>query len=374
MISGGGIAGLVCAIWLGRAGIRPVVIEKAPDIRADGFIVSLSHHAYRFALEMGIMPALEARQAGISASSYHAASGRTLLKLDYQRLFAELDVIQIMRDDLQAVLYEAAHKDAEFRFGLSVSELTQDAHGVSVVFTDGSEDRFDLVIAADGLHSKVRDLGFPDSALNKRYLGLSSAAYRLPNVLGLRDKFETYTEAHRYMAVYTTRDNELACVFVWASDERAAPRPEQRWSELHKHFAGSPPQVQQVLDNYPDTETMYMDPLIQVELQRWHRERIAVVGDAAHCMTLISGQGASAAFSGASHLSKALLKNPHEEAFSVYQQVMAPVVSEIQPATRQAAQWYVPRSNFKYLARNSIMAALPNVLFQRYFQRKYSKT
>ena len=65
IISGAGIAGLTSAIWLGKHGFKPVIIEKSPEIRAHGFIVSLSHRSYQYADELGILDKLRDRGAGI---------------------------------------------------------------------------------------------------------------------------------------------------------------------------------------------------------------------------------------------------------------------------------------------------------------------
>lgn len=82
LISGAGVAGLTAAIWLGRAGLRTTVVEQADDVRADGYIISLSHRSYRYAERLGLLPAIRARAAGVTRSSYHRAGGATLLELD----------------------------------------------------------------------------------------------------------------------------------------------------------------------------------------------------------------------------------------------------------------------------------------------------
>ena len=104
LISGAGVAGLTAAIWLGKAGFRPLIVEKAPKIRADGFILSLSHHSYHLLREMGILDDLLAVNNQVRSSSYHDRSGRVILTLDYERLFEAGNIIQVMRDDLEQVL------------------------------------------------------------------------------------------------------------------------------------------------------------------------------------------------------------------------------------------------------------------------------
>ena len=81
LISGAGVAGLTSAIWLGKNGFKPIVIERAPEIRADGYIISISHKSYHYAKELGLLDDLIAKNTGIAQSSYHHKSGRTMYSI-----------------------------------------------------------------------------------------------------------------------------------------------------------------------------------------------------------------------------------------------------------------------------------------------------
>ena len=373
LISGAGVAGLTAALWLAKSGFRPIVVERAPSVRADGFLISLSHDAYRSAEALGLMPALRERCIGITASSYHDPSGRCLLALDYKNLFQGLDILQLTRDDLEAVLFEAARDVADIRCGLRAVDIAQRPDGVDVSFSDGRSESFDAVIGADGLHSGVRELSFPPEKIQRHPLGLCVAAARLPNFLGLKNKFETHMETNRYLALFTTREGGLGGVFVWASDEDSVPPPERRAARLQEAFHGTSDFVKSIVDHCPKDGGIYMDSLSQVEMPCWHEGRVAVVGDAAHCLTLFSGRGAGAAFNGATQLAKALIDLPPQAAFQRYEAAIRPVISSIQPATRRAARWYVPQSRHRECLRNNAMRFLPNALFQAYFRGKYSR-
>ncbi len=375
LIHGAGVAGLTCAIWLGRNGFRPVVIEKAPEIRAaGGFIICLSGASYRFAEELGMLADLQARDTDIYASSYHDSKGKTLLQLDYKYLFDGVDFIQITRDELENVLYDHAKDMAEYRFSVSAKKISQDDPGVvQVEFTNGIQEDFDLVIGTDGLHSTIRELAFDDSEVTRHYLGLQVAAYKLDDIVGLKNKFEYYMEKDRYMVLYSSRDGKLGCVFDWKSDDKKAPPIEQRWDVLNDNYLDAGPLARKVIEHFPNTEPMYMDPLMQIEMKQWYKGRVVLLGDAAHCMTLLSGQGASSAFADASYLSKALIDGEPEEAFSYYENQMRPAISEMQPAARKTAMWYVPRNRVRQIIRDNGMRMLPVNYFKGYFKKKYMK-
>jgi 2-polyprenyl-6-methoxyphenol hydroxylase-like FAD-dependent oxidoreductase len=372
MISGAGVAGLTCAIWLGRNGFRPIIIEKSPEIRADGYIISLSHKSYHYARELGILPELLNCNTGIKHSSYHNRTGRAMLTLDYRDLFAGVDIVQVMRDELEMVLYNEAKDKAEFRFDLSANSIRQDNEKVHVEFNNGAQEEFDLVIGADGLHSVTRELAFVQEDINKIYLDRFSAAYKLENVVGLVDKFENHMEKDRYMCAYTTGKGDLACVFVWKDYDRQAPEPAKRPEKLRSIFHGCPEFVQKILGQCPEDKPIYMDPLIQINMKSWSKGRVVLAGDAAHCLTLLSGQGASSAFWGASSLSKALIEYEPREAFRLYEEELMPVINKVQPATRKATGWYVPSHILKYYLRDMIMTCMPNSFFQSYFKKKYT--
>lgn len=372
LVSGAGVAGLACATWLGRNGLRPLVVERSTCLRADGFLVSLSHESYRQARQLGLTQRLHAMATDFAHASYHDRGGRTMLEMNREGLFSQVDIVQIMRDDLQHVLGEAAGEVAELRFATTISSIEPLQGAVGVQFSDGRSGEFDVVVGADGLHSATRALAFPPELVNRRYLGLVSCAYRLPNVLGLEARFENHMERSRYMCVYTARGGGLACVFIWRSDARAAPEPARRRATLHAAFDGAPPIVRRVLEQCPRDQILYQDPLIQIDLARWHQGRVVLLGDAAHGLTLLSGQGASCAFWGASALARALLRAPPEQAFAEYEAVLRPVVQRLAPMTRRAARWYVPHARLAYLVRNAAMHCLPSAVFEGYFRRKYS--
>ncbi|MEQ8227022.1 MAG: FAD-dependent monooxygenase [Rhodospirillales bacterium] len=372
LISGAGVAGLAAAIWLGRDGVDVVVVEKHPSQRQGGFIVGLCDQAYQDAIDLGVMDALRARASGITRSRYLNGAGRTLLNLDYQRLFQGVDIIQIMRDDLVEGVFETARNFADIRFGHSIRHLEQGANGVDVTFETGKTERFDLVIGADGQNSRTRDIAFHEDKIRHRHLGLMCAAYRLPNVLSLDAMFETHMERHRYMNVFSTRQGDLGAIFVWQSTDQTAPPISSRRDILLDAFKNPPAATRDVLAHCPADGGFYMDPTIQILMDDWCNGRVALVGDAAHCLTLFSGRGAAAAFADAGYLSRAILSHPIEHALKTYQAERLSHLRSIQDATEGAVHWYVPGNRTRQWMRDGAMALLPNRFFEAYFQHKYT--
>lgn len=374
LISGAGVAGLTAALRLAKAGYKPVIVEKAPELRPGGYLVALSHQAYIFADEMGLIPDIKPHDMRIASSSYHDKTGRSLLSLDYSVMFQGLDIIQIMRDDLAKVLYEKAKDLAEIRFGEHITGIKETESCAVVQFASGKSEEYDLIIGADGAHSGVRHAVFDESEYTHHYLDLHCAAFRAPNVPNIQSKFETHMERERYMAIFNTRDGDLGAVFVWSNLERSLPKPEKRKEHLLSAFEGCAETTRLVLEHCPDEGPSYIDVLSQIEMPVWHKGRSVLVGDAAHCLTLFSGRGAAAAFAGACRLCDAIIANEtYEGAFKDYEKTMRPIINDIMPATREAVRWYVPMNAKNHLLRNGLMRFVPNGVFRKYFQLKYSK-
>lgn len=372
LIVGAGIAGLTCALWLEKKGFSPIVIERAESIRGGGFLVSLSHHAYQSAAQLGLMDQIEARGCGIRSSGYYDPSGRSLLELDYPALFGGVELVQIMRDELVDILYSAAREKLEIRFNETIESIDQDDQGVDVSFRSGAASRFDLLIGADGSNSRTRGQIFAPEQVTEHQLGLMCAAFQLPNVLGLIDRFETHMQRDRYMATFSSGRENIGAVFIWDSDLQTVPRGDERRQLLISQFTQGDAAIKAVIEQCPSDRTIYMDRLKQIELPRWHQQRAVLVGDAAHSLTPFSGRGAAAALNGATRLAQALTDLPVDAAIERYQQQMRPIIDDIQPATRRAVRWYVPRSAPVQMIRDNAMRLLPNALFRKYFQYKYS--
>ena len=151
VIAGAGVAGLACAWWLARQGWRAVVAERAPHLRDGGYMMGLSGPGLLTARRMELVPALRAVEREIGENVYRDRRGREVMRIRYRELLRELDWITLRRTDLVQVLHAAVRDHAEIRLATTVADCSQDAHGVDVTLSDGSQLRADLLIGADGV-------------------------------------------------------------------------------------------------------------------------------------------------------------------------------------------------------------------------------
>jgi len=167
---------------------------------------------------MGIIPQLRAAATGSSGITFVNGAGRRVGRINLQaiRRATASRSIELGRADLASVLYRAVRDDADIRFGDAIASLAEDRRGVDVSFDGGDQERFDLVVGADGLHSNVRRLAFAPELQFVTHLGLYVASTPLPGTRGLGRDVVMYNAPGRLATISPTREGEMA-FFVFRS-------------------------------------------------------------------------------------------------------------------------------------------------------------
>jgi 2-polyprenyl-6-methoxyphenol hydroxylase-like FAD-dependent oxidoreductase len=334
LVSGAGVAGLSTAYCLARHGWRVTVVERTPVPRVGGQAIDVRGSALDVIERMGILDAVRRADTAIRGMSMVDSDGIELMRDTEATVTGGVidnEDIELLRDDLGQILTEAIGPAVEFVFGDSVAAVARDDSGVTVTFERAEPRRFDLVIGADGLHSRVRALAFGPEARFLRALGRHIAIFTTENFLNL-DHWQTClrTEDHLVLMM-SARHNAEARVLLNFRSTPDTPdhRDAQRQKEfLAKHFAGAGWEVPRMLDAMWQAPDFYFDQMCQIKLTDWWTDRIALVGDAAHCASPMSGQGTSLALVGgyvlAGELSAAA---DHRTGFGNYQREMAGYVA-----------------------------------------------
>ena len=173
LIIGGGFSGMSAAIELRKRGADVDLVEIDPGWRSYGAGISLGGATLRAFRTLGILDAFLAQGSASDGVHICAPHGPRLSELPTPRI-AGADVPgggAIMRPVLARILAEATRASGtQLRLGCTFTAIEQDAERVEVSFTDGQRQRYDLVIGADGLYSKVRAAVFP-AAAKPRYSG-----------------------------------------------------------------------------------------------------------------------------------------------------------------------------------------------------------
>ncbi|HSB02674.1 MAG TPA: hypothetical protein VLE49_18630, partial [Anaerolineales bacterium] len=117
------------------------------------------------------------------------------------------------------------------------------------------------------------------------------------------------------------------------------------------------PRVLQEMETAPD---WYFDSVSQIDLDLWYQSRVALVGDACQCLTLLAGQGASMAMAGAYLLAEELNRanGDYRTAFPAYQQKMKPEIDTRQKQARKLAKSFVPDNGFQIWLTNLVLKGM----------------
>jgi 2-polyprenyl-6-methoxyphenol hydroxylase-like FAD-dependent oxidoreductase len=368
-INGTGVAGPTLAWWLRRYGHEPVLFEKAPKLRTGGYIIDFWGVGYNVAEKMGLLPSLFEQGYVMKALRMLGRHGRTVASLDVNTFRSLLHdrYVSIARGDLAATVFRAC-QGVDTRFGREIVSLDQHARGVRVYSSDGLEEEFDLVVGADGLHSHIRSLAFGPETKFEHPLGCCVAAFAVP---GYRPREElvyvSYTVPQRQAFRIALRDDFTSFLLVFR-DELLGSWPastgEQR-DALCKVFGDMEWEVPQILARLDEVEDLYFDKVSQIRMDRWTSGRVALIGDAAACVSLLAGEGAGLAMAEAYVLAGELHRGGPEYAAALqrYETSLRPFLAAKQKSALRFAGFFAPRTVFGMLLRNlaTNLSALPIV-------------
>ncbi|WP_198961717.1 FAD-dependent monooxygenase [Pseudonocardia sp. MH-G8] len=326
LVSGASIAGPAVAYWLHRYGFAVTVVEKAPGMRGGGYPIDVRGTALEVIRRMGLLPQLQEAHVETRLLTFLDTDGSTVASAHPQSVMGGVEGtdLEVRRGDLTNVLYGAVADDVEFVFDDSVDTLTQHAHGVDVTFRSGTHRSFDLVVGADGLHSRTREIVFGPEQQFHHHLGYCFAGFTMRNVLGLSHEGVLWNTIGRTAALYAVRDSdEVHGLLVFARPEPlydAFRDPAAQRDLVAATFAGDGWEVPTMVAAMRDADDLFFDVVSQIRQPRWTNGRVALVGDAAAAPSFLTGQGSSLALVGAYMLAGTLATHrDHTAAFAAYE-------------------------------------------------------
>ncbi|OQO92025.1 2-polyprenyl-6-methoxyphenol hydroxylase [Saccharomonospora piscinae] len=371
LISGASVAGPVLAYWLHRRGFRPVVVERTPELRVGlgGHAVDLFAPAMTVAGRMGLVPAL--READTRTGTLVLErDGRRATEVRLDTLVPALGAdrhVEVMRGDLTTLLHRATRDDVEYVFGDSVATLAEDTSGVDVTFESGTRRRFALVVGADGLHSRIRELAFGPERRFTRYLGGYLAVFSLPNYRGLEGRTLLYNGVNRMAVLYPVhRTGQARAVLLFRRARETAAHHRDREAQLRlvrEEYAGEGWEVPRLLREMSGADDFYLDSISQVHLPSWSKGRVTLVGDAGYSPGPAVGGGTTLAMVAAYVLAHSLASAPgdHAAAFADYEARIGDYVRRCREAAPRALRNGVPRSATQRAVSEASLRLLPRL-------------
>ncbi|MEA5426517.1 FAD-dependent monooxygenase [Arcicella lustrica] len=308
LVVGAGIGGQSVAIGLKKAGFEVDLIELHKEFNVYGVGIIQQANALRALDSIGV--ADEAMRRG---SPY----GKVKLCLPHGIQIGEAGTPPIgkfpshngiSRKILHDVLFEEAQKvGLKYRMGVTVESIDNQPNAAHVTFTDGTKDSYDVVIAADGVNSKVRKLIFGDFKLS--YVGLSVWRYAFKRPANLDTGYIFFNKKHKMGVIPMTADT---CYIFLNSAEGDNPLiPENQLVEkLKTYMSAYPvPLVQELIPQVTDAKLVNYRVLETLKMPApWYKNSVVVLGDAAHTTIPQLGSGAALAIEDAVVLVEELQK------------------------------------------------------------------
>ncbi|OQD57911.1 2-polyprenyl-6-methoxyphenol hydroxylase [Streptomyces phaeoluteigriseus] len=344
LVIGGGAAGNAMTILLRRAGLAVDLIEARADWNATaGSGITLQGNALRVLREIGVWDRVEASGFGFGSVGITTPDGTVLHVHDDLRTGGDdlPATVGMQRPQLQRILIDTVRASgATVRLGTTAEILDQDADGVAVRLSDGTEGRYDLVIAADGLGSTTRAaIGI---TAKPEPTGMAIWRIAAPRPAGVTRTDLAYG-GPAYIAGYCpTSDTTLYAYVVEANRDRASI-PVASYAEemrrLTRHYGGFWPEITAHITDPAKVNYTWFDRML-VE-GSWHRGRVVLVGDAAHCCPPTLAQGAALSLEDAWVLAQLLTGSDtwDDALFQAYHERRIQRVRPVVEASVQIGQW-----------------------------------
>jgi 2-polyprenyl-6-methoxyphenol hydroxylase-like FAD-dependent oxidoreductase len=363
LISGAGIAGAAAAYWLREAGFIVTVVERAPAPRPGGQTVDLRGAGRVVVERMGLLEKIRAMAVTQRGIAWVDASGRHRAEMPVDAFQGNgiVSADEILRGDLGAILYEAACPGVSYLFDDTITALEQHPDGVLVTFEKADPRRFDFVVGADGLHSAVRRLVFAPQPNALQPLGLLNAWFTVPAEIELDNWYLMHNApGGRVISIRPGRlpSEQKAALSVRSTATFDRGDIAAQVELLERHFAGVGWEAPRLLRAARSANDFYLDSMARVQLRRWSRGRVVLLGDAGYCPTPLTGLGTSLALVGGYILAGELAaafdgtaaateEDAIQNAFDRYETRMRPYVDQGQQLPPGGVDGYAPESTLR---------------------------
>jgi 2-polyprenyl-6-methoxyphenol hydroxylase-like FAD-dependent oxidoreductase len=334
------------------------VVERAPKFRDGGQTIDVRGAGRTVVQRMGLEHAIRARDTGEEGIAFVDQNNVTKAEIGADAYGGEGPVaeLEILRGEFGRLLIEHSREHVAYRFGDSIEAVEDDGRQVHIRFAMGSQETFDLVIAAEGIGSHTRKLVFGDEA-KRRNLDLYTAYFTIPR--GRTDgNLMRWFNAPGGRCVCLRPDNLGTTRALMSFQEPPSGyeklSPDEQKEMLKEKFGDAGWEVPRVLAALDDTPDLYLEAIGQVKMDRWSKGRIVLVGDAGYCASPISGMGTTLALCGACVLAGELGRHAdHVDAFAAYEKIMRPFVDQAQSVPKFAPRLASPHSRIGIAMANA---------------------
>jgi 2-polyprenyl-6-methoxyphenol hydroxylase-like FAD-dependent oxidoreductase len=346
LVCGAGIAGATVAWQLAARGVHVTVVEKAAGQRSSGNPVDVHGEAMLVARQMAVDERVRDAATGVRRLVALDPSGRRVATIAADSVTGGAEGVEVPRADLAGILLDAAKQRANVVFDDSIARLEEHPGGVGVEFESGSSGRFDIVIGADGQHSRVRALAFGPEGNFSHRIGMFVGTVSAP---GATVDLEEMTMVNAPGVSFSLHPSTGVPIGAFIFHSALAESFDHRDTAQHRRIVADAYsdvgwRVPEFVERFVDAPEVYFDTVTQMRLGAWHRGRIVLLGDSASSVSLF-GDGSSLAMIGARTLAEALADHADPaDAFAEYERRHRMLVMPKQKRVRTTASQLVPKT------------------------------
>ena len=353
-VVGGAMGGATAALLLAEAGAEVRLIERIAQPRAVGAGIGLADNGFAVLSALGIGPALERASRVVGQPRIVDGKGRVLLAPR-----GEVPCVRMLRrSDLYERLLDAVARHPRIRASFGTEVLSADASGtVAVQEEDGARCRHvaDLVIAADGAHSKLRAQGSFGATERS---GITYARGLLPAGLALHE------EAWTSEGLFGSFDVADGTYVYFSVAGRAVQRAlaVRDVESLRRVWVRAYPACSELV-NALEFDTLLVHRVHEVQCTKWSDGRVVLLGDAAHAMAPNLGQGGNSAIVDAAVLLDELVRHADlQTALVAYERRRKPAVSVVATLARRLGRLAELRQSWLRVLRDRLLLPIANHL------------
>ncbi|MFT7615784.1 MAG: 2-polyprenyl-6-methoxyphenol hydroxylase-like FAD-dependent oxidoreductase [Candidatus Woesearchaeota archaeon] len=371
LIVGAGIGGLTLAALLkSNNNFSVEVIEKSKGFSNIGFSIGIWANGRNILRELGIEKGLTKKGSITERYQLLNRKGSVIVDYNLKKHFAENwpAEIQVKRDDLHNALLDKVGKE-KIRLNTTIKSIEQGKDYAKVVFSDGSSEEYDLIVGADGLHSTTRKFIYDN---DNEDLGLKGYWMWIPTPKKFPKSCVVEISApNEFFGIYP-HGGEKTCAYFITSNVYHT-KCELGTKDLKNLF----PTIFQILPELnviKNNKATFIEFPSRVNIPKWHKERIVLLGDAAHGFENFAGIGGTMAMEDAQVLVQELCKKQKlSSSMESYEKRRIPRVELAKRSASRLRRWKITKSSFLMKLRELVLPLIPLSHFTKEYQYLMSK-